>query len=239
MVDAGARAVKVAIMQPYLLPYIGYWELFAAADMFVVLDDVQFIRRGWVNRNRIRSDRPGRDWAYLTVPVKKVGRGAFISDITMRFDPLWEQDLSRRIGHLYGRDALKSDLAHKLISLPTRPDQALLPALLDLLLEAKRILRLRTPLVLASKIDPNSTAVGQERLIKLVVELDGSEYLNLPGGRGLYDSKAFFEAGVSLQILPETDFRPSARCGQHLSVLDGILSGATDKMREHLADFRI
>lgn len=225
-------------MQPYLLPYIGYWELFAASDVFVVLDDVQYIRRGWINRNKIRSDRPGQDWAYLTVPVKKAPREASISDITMRFTPRWEQELSRRIVYLYGRESLNSELVNKLLLLPTRPDQALLPALLELLIGTSRILQLERPLVLASEIDPNPGVGGQKRLIDLVLKLNGSEYLNLPGGQGLYETEPYSKAGIRLRILPTTGFGTWAPCGHHLSVLDGILSGAADKMRAHLTEYR-
>lgn len=224
-------------MQPYLLPYIGYWELYAAADLFVVLDDVQFIRRGWVNRNRLRSDRPGRDWAYLTVPVAKARRDASIDDITMRFNSGWERGLFRRIVHLYGTDALECDLVHDLAALPSRPGQALLPALLDLLNGTTAILQLDTPMVLASEIDPNPKAVGQRRLIDLVLAVGGSEYLNLPGGQGLYQANAFAEFGIELRILAPTGFRPWARCGQNLSVLDGILVGELDRMRSYLSGF--
>lgn len=231
--------MKVAVMQPYLLPYIGYWELFAAADVFVVLDDVQFIRRGWVNRNRIRSDRAGRGWSYLTVPVEKTRRETAICDMRMRFGPGWTQALSRRLIHLFGRDALKCELAHNLIALPARPDQALFPVLLEQLLATSRMLQLETRVVLASELDPLPRARGQQRLIDLVLALKGNQYLNLPGGRGLYESDSFSDAGIELRILPRTDFRPWARCMEQLSVLDGILAGAAYEIRGHLAKFRI
>lgn len=229
--------MKVAVMQPYLLPYIGYWELYAAADLFVVLDDVQFVRRGWVNRNRLRSDRPGLVWAYLTVPVTKARRETPISDIMMRLHSGWGQELSRRIVHLYGRDALECDLVQDLISLPSRSNQTLLPALLRLLSRTSAILQLETPVVLASEIDPKPKAVGQQRLIDLVLGVNGSEYLNLPGGQRLYDPNAFSEFGIELHILSPTGFRPWASCGLHLSVLDGILAGDLDRMRAHLSGF--
>jgi len=226
-------------MQPYLLPYIGYWELFAAADVFVVLDDVQFIRRGWVNRNRIRNDRSGRSWSYLTVPVAKARRETAICDMRMRFSPGWGQALSHRLVHLFGRDALKCELAHNLIALPTRPDQALLPALLEQLLATSRMLQLETRVVLSSALDPHPKASGQQRLIDLVLALGGNQYLNLSGGQGLYEPDSFADAGIELRILPLTDFRPWARCMEQLSVLDGILAGAAHEIRGHLAEFRI
>ena len=59
--------MKVAITQPYFFPYLGYFKLIESVDKFVFFDDVQYIRRGWVNRNKIRVKNP----LWITVPVKK------------------------------------------------------------------------------------------------------------------------------------------------------------------------
>ena len=61
--------MKIAIMQPYFFPYIGYWKLIHAVDRFVTFDDAQYIRHGWVNRNRIL--KPGGGWQYIVVPLTK------------------------------------------------------------------------------------------------------------------------------------------------------------------------
>src|SRR3979411_2469618 len=73
----------VAIMQPYFIPYAGYFRLFAASDLFVIYDCVQFARRGWVHRNRL-VDRGGTE-RWLTLPLQKAPRDVLIRDL--RFAP--------------------------------------------------------------------------------------------------------------------------------------------------------
>ena len=229
--------MKIAVMQPYLLPYIGYWELVAAADVFVVLDDVQFIRRGWINRNRIRNDRKGEGWSYLTVPTGYAPLETRILDIQMRFQSGWDRSMARRLENLYGDRPSKCSIANTLVSLPSRSNRSLLLALFELLQEVCGILEIPTRIVLASDIDPSSSASAQRRIIDLVVRLGGREYLNLPRGRGLYDAGAFAEAGVRLRILPETNFSSWAPASSRLSILDGILAGGLDRIRAHLHGF--
>ena len=70
--------MKLGIMQPYLFPYIGYFQLISAVDIWVVFDDVQYIRHGWVNRNRILSPNIQKEWQYITVPIQKFKREATV-----------------------------------------------------------------------------------------------------------------------------------------------------------------
>jgi hypothetical protein len=71
--------MKLAIMQPYFFPYIGYWQLINAVDRFILFDDVQYIRHGWINRNRVLKN--GGGWKYVTIPVKRQGREMKIKDV--------------------------------------------------------------------------------------------------------------------------------------------------------------
>ena len=80
-------------MQPYFLPYIGYWQLLRAVDTFVVLDDVNYINRGWINRNRIAvSGEP----CWMTLPLIKASQNKLISEIDLLPDDGWKSRLNRR-----------------------------------------------------------------------------------------------------------------------------------------------
>ncbi|MFT5214586.1 MAG: hypothetical protein ACI9WV_002317, partial [Patiriisocius sp.] len=75
--------MKIAIMQPYLFPYIGYFQMINAVDHFVFYDDVNFINRGWINRNRILVN--GKD-TFITVPLIKASQNKKINEINLFFD---------------------------------------------------------------------------------------------------------------------------------------------------------
>lgn len=94
--------MKLAIMQPYFVPYIGYWQLIHAVDTFVLFDDVQFIRRGWVNRNRVLKH--GGGWQYITVPLRKHSLNQLIKDIYVHGNKAWKKQILRQLDHYnYGK----------------------------------------------------------------------------------------------------------------------------------------
>jgi hypothetical protein len=185
----------IAIMQPYFLPYVGYFRLFAASDLFVIYDCVQFPRRGWVHRNRL-IDAHGRE-RWLTLPLAKAPRAALIRDL--RFSP--------DAGDL---------LAERLRSFPLAtedPDvQAILAAVRDLrgspldyierlLQQVVGYLGLRWRVVRSSTLDVPPEIRGQQRIVEIARRLRASRYVNAPGGRDLYDFSAFAAAGIDLRFL--------------------------------------
>ena len=89
--------MRLAIMQPYFLPYLGYWQLMARADRFVVYDDVNFIKGGWINRNRILVNGAP---VYVTIPVEKVSQHKKICDCRIA-SGRWREKLLRSIEMSY------------------------------------------------------------------------------------------------------------------------------------------
>ena len=187
----------VAIMQPYLFPYIGYYQLVAAADIFVFLDDVNFIKRGFVNRNRI-IDRKGNAVRF-TLPVQKASQNRQIRE------------------HFYANDngkTLKS-IEHCYTGAPGY--STWIPLLQDILHNHadKRVSELnetsiRKPLTTldieprfsrSSELDPQSSLVGDERILNLCQTLRADRYINLPGGRALYSPDRFAKHGIELKFL--------------------------------------
>ncbi|MBI2472661.1 MAG: WbqC family protein [Planctomycetes bacterium] len=104
--------MKLAIMQPYFFPYIGYWQLIHAADCFVLSDDVQYIRHGWVNRNRIL--KPGGGWQYILVPLRKHGMAEPIKNIQAYPEKSWKDRIIAQLVH-YTKKARYFDETRKLV----------------------------------------------------------------------------------------------------------------------------
>ncbi len=89
--------MKLAIMQPYFFPYIGYISLIKNTDMFIFFDTVQFIRHGWIERNRIL--KPNEGWQYISVPIKKEGSKTIIKDLEIKNDIDWKNKIFRQLEH--------------------------------------------------------------------------------------------------------------------------------------------
>ncbi|MDQ3534602.1 MAG: WbqC family protein, partial [Bacteroidota bacterium] len=90
--------MRIAIMQPYLFPYIGYFQLINAVDKFVLLDDVNFINKGWINRNKLLIN--GKS-CYFTVPLEKASQNKLIKDILIASDANWKGKLLKSIELAY------------------------------------------------------------------------------------------------------------------------------------------
>ena len=90
--------MKLAIMQPYIFPYIGYFQLIKAVDKFVLYDDVNFINRGWINRNRILVN--GQD-SMFTIPLKDASQNKLINEIDVNWDNNWKGKFLKTIEQAY------------------------------------------------------------------------------------------------------------------------------------------
>jgi hypothetical protein len=185
----------VAIMQPYFVPYAGYFRLFAAADVFVVLDSVQFPRRGWVHRNRL-PDRAG-EARWLTIPIQKAPQDVLISDVRRA------ADADAQLRDALRRFPIFDDLGpgHPMVDALLRPGEDLTGYLVALLGVTCSSLGLPFNVVRASSIDVEPGLDAQERILALAAAMGATHYVNASGGRALYDSDAFARRGIALRFL--------------------------------------
>lgn len=186
-------------MQPYFMPYAGYFRLLAAADLFVAFDCVQFPRRGWVHRNRLRN--PGGELAWLTLPIQKSDRDTTrITDLCFREHAQGDWDAEcRRFPCLTGLAKRDHELASVAFDLRGTPVEYLIRTLEFV----SRRLGIQTKIVRSSNLGVDSTLRAQERIIEILKKVGGDFYLNAPGGRELYSTEAFRAAGITLRFFSE------------------------------------
>ena len=206
----------LAVMQPYFMPYLGYFRLLRDVDLFVSFDCVQFPRRGWVHRNQLHL--ANRSLAWLTLPVERSSREALIRDLV--FDDratFWLTDAARRFPAL--REPAAGDVLRDAGT--PRPGGSVAAFLFAQLEGLRDRLSLRCELQRSSPLELPSELRGQERILEICRMVGAKRYLNAPGGRTLYDPVKFAEAGVELAFLPDWT-------GSYDSVLEGlILEGAS------------
>jgi hypothetical protein len=191
--------MKLAIMQPYLFPYIGYFQLIGAVDQFVIHDDVQWIKGGWINRNRILVNGEPR---YITLPVQK---GASTASINEReFPPTIDevkQKVMRQIRGAYQK-APHFDAVNSLLSRCFASQERNLSAfVVNALHECCRYLRLETKLVLSSGLRKDNALKGQDRVLDINSVMGATHYINPIGGTELYEKERFRKQGVTLNFL--------------------------------------
>lgn len=226
--------MRLAVMQPYFFPYLGYFQLIAHADTFVLYDDVSYAKNGWVNRNRILLDGKPH---YVTVPVR-ASLGAAIKDAAIDDGQAnTQRKIRARVEHGYRKAPhLDEGLALLDAAFAVRATRIGDLARASVLAVAAR-LGLPTRIMPSSSSYGNVHLKGVDRVLDLCRREGADEYLNAPGGRDLYEPfRARFTAqGVGLRFL-EPSLPPYPQPGAPgfvpgLSILDVIMHNGADVTR--------
>ncbi len=211
----------VAVMQPYFIPYAGYFRLFAAADVFVAFDCVQFPRRGWVHRNRLPLMSGELDW--LTLPIQKCDRATRIDDLAFASDA--PEQLERSMQRFPALRCARGS-ASPLLDLVTELGSGTVADYLCAQLQRlTALLGISRPLVRSSTLHIPADVHSQARVIAVARALGATRYVNSPGGHELYDSRAFADHGIELKFL--APFR-----GPQDSILSLLLTRPLDDVAE-------
>jgi hypothetical protein len=192
------RRRTVAVMQPYFFPYIGYFQLMRACDVFVVLDDVQYMKGGWINRNRILL---GGQPHWLTFPVV---RDSVTLDINQRAYQSGEGERKRvldAVENAYRRAPLFASAMDDVRAVMSYPDCNVAAFNTHLLRTLHRRLGLTCQILVSSELPKTGGLKGVERVIDLCLTLGATRYVNASGGVDLYDSDRFAREGLELSFI--------------------------------------
>ena len=211
-----------AIHQPQYLPYLGFFDKIARADVLVVLDDVQFHRRGLQHRNKIKTST---GWQWLTLPVTG-GHDQAIRDVRLSDTEPWQRKHANAIRWNYGRAPYFPPYAEEMIEIIQHPWERMIDADMALLRWVMRALGLEPSIAYSSDLEVRG--IRSERLANLCRTVGATTYLSGPGGRRYVEPDVFERAGVELawqefaapryeQLFPEHGFIPD------LSVIDTLL----------------
>jgi hypothetical protein len=182
-------------MQPYFLPYAGYFRLIAQTDLFVIYDCVQFPRRGWLHRNKLQDANGAEQW--LTLPLKPAPQEVLIGDL--EFSDGAAQTLAERLRPfpVASRDGPHASLLAAMRRTEGRP----VDYITGLLEAASRQLDLPWNMIRSSSLEVPQNLRGQDRILEIARRLGATRYVNAPGGREFYEAQAFAEAGIELSFL--------------------------------------
>lgn len=232
-------AGSVGIMQPYFFPYLGYFQLIHAVDAFVFLDDVDYIKGGWINRNKILLNGEPH---FITIPLKGASSFKAINEIDLNINAIGVEKLFKKIDQAYKRAPFFSEILDLLYSvfnpLPQRIDQLAIRSCQ----EVCHYLQLSPPNLNARQLDPQKSGKGQERVLYLCDALNGTEFINPSNGKELYDSQTFEKQGVKLSFL-QAAFPEYEQFGGEfipgLSIIDVLMFNAPEAVREMLDSYTL
>lgn len=199
--------MRIAIMQPYFMPYAGYFRLMEAVDLFVVYDCVQFPRRGWVHRNKLTHINGAQDW--LTLPLAKGDRDTTrIMDLA--FSPDAENEWAERLRQ-FPALAKDTELMQQVRHLEGTPCAYIAAGLK----KACDMLGIDCRFEASSTLGLDMAVRGEDRILAITKYFGATEYINAPGGTELYDHARFAQEGITLKFL-------SAYNGPYTSILERL-----------------
>ncbi|BDC17403.1 WbqC family protein [Acidianus sp. HS-5] len=237
---------KVAIMQPYFFPYIGYWQLIYAADIFIIFDIVQFIWKGWINRNRVLKENGG--WKYITIPVKHTRREEKICEVEI-VDNLDVLDhVLKNLAYYYKVKKkvpyydetvfiLRKILSNININKIAKINEIIIRRLCE-------ILDCNTEIYVASSMnfDYSNVKAPGDWAFEMTKQIRGDMYINPPGGRTLFDKAKFEAENIDLKFLVPNEIRYQQiddKFEPWLSIIDVLMFNGVEKTKKLLEEYRL
>lgn len=196
--------MRLAVMQPYFFPYPGYFQLIKAADKFVVFDDVQYINRGWINRNRILLNNKCFN---IVMPVRRDSTKKNINERYFVEDSLKHKTkLLLQVEHAYSKAPFFEQIFPVVSRLLFYEEKNVSKYNTVMLSELCKLLKIGTPFYFSSELNIQNGLSGEERMIKINEVMCSTVYINLVGGSKLYSKKAFLNKEIDLIFLKTGDY---------------------------------
>lgn len=233
--------MKLGIMQPYFFPYLGYFSLIKNTDKWVVFDTVQYINRGWINRNRILS-QSAEGFSYITVPVIKQSRDTVIKNVIIDNTKEWKSKIIGQIDY-YKKKAQFFHEIKNLVEEIFNPDIKELNKLNIVALEKVcNYLDIKFDYMIFSEniFGISSVNESDEWALEISKKMGASEYVNPPGGKSFFNKEKYNKVGIDLKFLTQklkpyktftTNFIPG------LSIIDVMMFNSPEQINEMMNDY--
>ncbi len=225
-------------MQPYLFPNLGYFQLIHLVDRFVIYDDVNFIKQGWINRNRILV--AGRDHLF-TLPISKISSFSLINEVLVEkgLYPNWREKFLRSLSQAYARAPHKTETIELVESVLAKNASHISTLAKDSLEAVAKHVGLATEFVQTSSVYKNVQLKAQERVIDICRIEKAAHYINPQGGKDLYDHPTFQSHGIRLSFV-QPGLRPYRQMNNEfvpgLSIIDVLMFNPKEKVLSMMGD---
>jgi hypothetical protein len=232
--------MKLAVMQPYFFPYIGYFQLINAADEFVVYDAIEYTKKGWINRNRILTN--GTD-AYISLALMKASDSLFVNDRQLADTwPSERKKILNRITETYRRAPEFQAVYPKIEAWLETSERNLFKFLYELLMKLLDLLEIETRVHISSGIGFDNSLKGEEKVLAIAGALGAAEYINPIGGQALYSRDTFLENGIRLRFLQSEEIvypQFGDEFVPNLSIIDVLMFNPLARVRDYLDEYRL
>lgn len=228
--------MKIAIMQPYFFPYIGYFQLINAVDLFVLYDDVNYIKGGWINRNRLLLNGKSH---LITLRVRKASPNRLINEIELDG---YQKKSIKSFRQAYQKAPYFNDVMPIIEDIYSYSSLNLAKFLHNSIRQVQQYIQCHTPVIFSSQIPKNKNSKGAEKIVNICSIINAEEYINAIGGTSLYSKEFFTNKGIMLKFLktdrieyPQFDnvFVPN------LSIIDTLMFNSLKKVQCFLNAYKL
>jgi hypothetical protein len=235
--------MKVAVMQPYLFPYLGYYQLVNAVDKFVFFDDVNFINKGWINRNQILQQNEA---CRFTLPLVKASQNRMINEIEIADFVKWRKDFIKQIEFNYKKAPCFAFLCSWLRDFLFSKEYKLISDLTAGSVQAiAGLLGMSTAFEFSSALNYRNEATqdGQSKILRICEMMGADSYINPKNGTGLYDMQHFKNKNISLNFIQMEDiiYRQfqADKFVPYLSMIDVLMFNDIEEARRLLNKYTL
>jgi len=231
--------MKLGIMQPYLFPYIGYWQLLNAVDRYIIADDVNFIKAGWINRNNILLK--GKPYKVI-IPIKDASSNRLICDTEILDDQYWRNKLLKTISSSYKKAPFYNDVFPIIDDIINQKEVKISRYLEYSIRRICEYLLIDTQIVMATSVDDGKVLPCAEKVIDICKMQGADQYYNAIGGQELYSYEEFCKSGIEISFVKTNPivykqfknvFVPD------LSIIDVMMFNSVQEMHELLSGFEL
>jgi len=232
--------MTLAIMQPYLFPYIGYWQLINTVDTFVVYDNIQFTKKGWFNRNNILLN--GKKTLF-SIPLKK--ESSYVDVVNRHLANNSEKEIIKIISQIkngYKKAPYFNAVFPIIEEIFLNKENNLFMYIFSSIQKMCKYLDINTKIVVSSSVNIDSNLKSQDKVLAISKVLNATKYVNSIGGRELYSKKDFEAKNIQLLFLEsevldykqfENEFVP------YLSIIDVLMFNSKDEIKIMLGKYKL
>jgi hypothetical protein len=232
--------MKVAVMQPYFFPYLGYFQLINSVDKFVFYDDVSFIKKGWINRNRILTNNQDK---LLTLPCIKASQNKMINEIKIDLSSKEYSKIKKTISESYKKAPFYFEVMPLIENLFYSNIDNISDFAIKSILLVSNYLEIETKFLKSSESFESSKGMDRaDRLIYICKQTGSNKYNNSYGGKALYSKDYFNSNQINLSFI-NGNLPPYKQFNNHfhegLSIIDGLMFNSKDELKKMLLDYKL
>lgn len=233
--------MKLAIMQPYFMPYIGYFQLIKMVDKFIFYDDVTFIKQGWINRNQILINNQAK---MFSIPLSNASSHVLIKDVLISEIAYqkWKKSFLNSIIFSYKKAKNYSKINALIEKILEKRPETISELAIKSVVEVAQYLDLKTEFEICSDVYSNTYLSGQNRVLDICINEKATTYINPVGGMELYSKSVFQEKNIKLLFIKANkSVYPQFSEGfvPFLSIIDVLMFNDMDDIHKQLDNFTL